>query len=211
VNAVHDVGGLLHFGPIDMDGGSNHAFHHEWHGRVFAMFISVFVAGYFSFDEARHEIEKLDPDFYANSDYYERWLRMIETVLERRQVFAQTDHEPPATVLTKDLVAGVMGSPTSFRATVDTAPRFQVGDRVRVRDFDTVGHTRVPRYVRGRTGIVARSDGGYKVSDFRVVPGESPPQNLYNVRFMATELWDNAASALDSLHIELWECHIEPA
>jgi nitrile hydratase len=100
--AVHDVGGLLHFGLIEMDGGHNPPFHTQWHERVFAMFISVFVAGYFTFDEARHEIEKLDRDFYENADYYARWLRILEIILVRHQVITGAEIDQRVEQLKRD-------------------------------------------------------------------------------------------------------------
>jgi nitrile hydratase len=42
-------------------------------------------------------------------------------------------------------------------------PLFEVGDRVTVKDVPATDHTRLPGYLRGRTGTVARSfEGNYR-------------------------------------------------
>jgi hypothetical protein len=44
-------------------------------------------------------------------------------------------------------------------------PRFDVGDRVRVREWHPPGHTRCPGYIRGKNGMVVRVDGIHSVPD----------------------------------------------
>jgi nitrile hydratase len=107
------------------------------------------------------------------------------------------------------MAAAVLTIPGSFRADLEIEPRFKVGDLVTVKDLNPPGHCRVPRYVRGRRGVIARAFGVFLLSDYQDKPGESAPQHLYNVRFLATELWGARANPRDLLHIELWEGHLE--
>src|SRR5262249_40675808 len=52
------------------------------------------------------------------------------------------------------------GGPGNLR-TLDTPPAFAVGDRVRTADLRTSGHTKLPGYVRRRTGpVTALRPGG---------------------------------------------------
>ncbi|MGW7521911.1 SH3-like domain-containing protein [Streptomyces sp. NPDC054783] len=37
---------------------------------------------------------------------------------------------------------------------METSPTFDVGERVRARNVSVPGHTRLPRYVRGHSGVV---------------------------------------------------------
>jgi nitrile hydratase len=41
--------------------------------------------------------------------------------------------------------------------------------------------------------------------------GDPKPQHLYNVRFAACELWGPDASTRDSVYVNLWDDHLDPA
>ena len=88
MNGIHDLGGMHGLGPVPKDGGSNPPFAEEWHGRLFAVFLSLFVGGYFSFDEFRYEVEQIDPVVYLEAGYFDKWLIALEAILERRGVIA---------------------------------------------------------------------------------------------------------------------------
>jgi nitrile hydratase len=84
---------------------------------------------------------------------------------------------------------------------------------VRARNLHPVGHTRLPRYARGRQGVIERDYGvfGFQDTDadgHRLGP---KPQHVYSVRFAARELWGEQASPQDSVYIDLWEDYLEPA
>ena len=77
--------------------------------------------------------------------------------------------------------------------------------------MNPVGHTRLPRYTRGKLGTIER-DGGIEPLEDTVAegPGEQP-QHVYSVRFAARELWGNQASERDSVYVDMWEGYLEPA
>src|SRR3972149_4073939 len=56
-----------------------------------------------------------------------------------------------------------------------------------------VGHARVPRYVRGRQGVVDRDHGVFIFPDTHALDLGKKPQHVYSVRFAARELWGPAA------------------
>ena len=74
-----------------------------------------------------------------------------------------------------------------------------------------VGHTRLPRYARGRRGVVIRDYGVWVLPDSSGNGLGPNPQHCYCVRFDAGELWGDAASPGDSVHVDLWDDHLEPA
>jgi nitrile hydratase len=90
------------------------------------------------------------------------------------------------------------------------AAKFRPGDRVVVRDLNPLGHTRAPRYVRGRRGIVDRDHGVFIYPDSHAADGERNPQHCYSVRFAATELWGGQASPRDHVHVDLWDDYLDP-
>ena len=88
-------------------------------------------------------------------------------------------------------------------------PRFQVGQRVRARNMHPTGHTRLPRYARGRIGIIDRDV--YVFPDTMVYSLGEKPQHVYSVRFAARELWGEQASPRAAVYIDMWDDYLEPA
>ena len=97
------------------------------------------------------------------------------------------------------------------RLNVRVHPRFKVGQRVRVRNMHPAGHTRLPRYARGKRGTVVRDHGVFALQDTDVNgdPIGAKPQHVFTIRFAARELWGDLAAPRDSVHIDLWEDYLE--
>ena len=55
------------------------------------------------------------------------------------------------------------------------------------------GHTRLPRYARGKRGVIHRCHGIHVFPDTHAHGQGEQPQPLYSVRFDARELWGEAA------------------
>lgn len=73
------------------------------------------------------------------------------------------------------------------------------------------GHTRLPRYARGRKGVVHRVHGVFVFADANAMGLGGQPQYLYSVRFPARALWGDEAGARDTLYLDLWDPHLDPA
>jgi hypothetical protein len=82
---ISDLGGVSGFGPIDV-GDATEGFHHEWEARVFAVNRLLLRRGVYNLDEFRYAIERMEPQAYLSSSYYERWLHAIETLLREKGV-----------------------------------------------------------------------------------------------------------------------------
>jgi hypothetical protein len=91
------------------------------------------------------------------------------------------------------------------------APRFAVGDVVRVRDRHFGGHTRCPRYVRGRRGVIARVDPAAPIPEVEAHRRQRVINPTYGVRFDAGELWSDAAEPNTVVLVDLYDCYLEPA
>jgi nitrile hydratase len=83
--------------------------------------------------------------------------------------------------------------------------------RVRARHINPSGHTRLPRYARGKAGVIVRDHGVYLFPDSNVHFQGETRQHIYSVRFAATELWGDDASPRDSVHLDLWDDYLERA
>ncbi len=81
---------------------------------------------------------------------------------------------------------------------------------MRAKNINPRGHTRLPRYARGRTGVVARDHGVFVFPDSSAADQGEQPQHLYSVRFAARELWGEEARAGESVLIDLFEDYLEP-
>ena len=73
------------------------------------------------------------------------------------------------------------------------------------------GHTRLPRYARGKAGSIVSHHGAHVLPDASAHGKGDMPQHLYTVRFAARELWGECANPRDSVHLDLWESYLEPA
>lgn len=100
----------------------------------------------------------------------------------------------------------------SARIDADVPPRFAVGQAVRVRNLNPLGHTRAPRYIRGRTGVIDRDHGVFAFPDTNAASGDKTPQHVYSVRFDAAEVWgEGAAPGRGAIYIDLWDDYLDPA
>ena len=98
-----------------------------------------------------------------------------------------------------------------MRPEAEAKARFEVGQQVRARNMNPVGHTRLPRYARGKRGVVVRHHGIFVFPDTNAHFLGEQPQHLYSVRFTARELWGEDASARDSVDIDVWDSYLDHA
>jgi nitrile hydratase len=158
----------------------------------------------------RHAIERMDPVHYLGSSYYEHWLTAISTMLVEAGLVTVEDLEARAgggfPLSRAD--RGVAPAPGSEGGR--TTPRFPVGAAVRVREWHPLGHTRAPRYVQGKRGVIARYDGVFQVPDFAAHGGGTVLDPTYSVRFTSRELWGEGGAAGEVVYADLWERYLEP-
>lgn len=218
MNGVHDMGGMTCFGPVIRE-ENEPVFHAPWERRVFAMRMTGRVAA--NLDESRHSNERLDPVLYLSSSYYERWFASLVMLAIEKGILTQEELETGIaeptegnmrTPLSPDEIEARVQQGAPFRREVGRlTPRFKVGDSVLARNLHPSGHTRLPRYVRGRRGVIDRIHGTFVYPDTNAHGLGEQPQPLYSVRFESQELWGPEASARDCLYIDLWEDYLDPA
>lgn len=216
MNGVHDMGGMANLGPIAPE-PDEPIFHEVWEGRVHAL--SVASPTRSNIDAGRHQRELIPgPDYLAMS-YYEKWFRGLTELLvaqghadwnEIASGAARGDF-PKATPSLRavDVTPRFLRRGSYLREA--GAPLFLLGDEVRARNLNPPGHTRLPRYARGRRGVIAASHGAHVFPDSHAHGRGEDPRPLYTVRFAARELWGPDAPARDSVSIDLWEPYLESA
>jgi len=217
VNSIHDLGGMHGFGAIDAE-RDEPPFHESWEGRAGGLLeVMTFPAG-FTVDRFRYLRETLRPDLYLTQTYYEQWIYIAEQALlesgmvspaELSRGEAQAPKRDDA--MRADAVWGFLHDRTHSGRHLDDAPRFFIGQGVRARNIQPTGHTRLPRYARGKTGSIVSHHGAHVLPDASAHGKGDMPQHLYTVRFAARELWGESAHVRDGVHLDLWESYLEPA
>ena len=222
MNGVHDLGGMHGFGPIDLGESGQAIFHAEWEARARA--IAELAVEFYSFnvDAFRHGIELMDPAHYLRSYYFERWLTttvhnlIAHGVLTAEELDARTEllsRNPDATFSPGVSVPREQSethTETEPPAT-PTPPRFGVGDVVVTRNEHPHGHTRLPRYARGKRGVVHIVHQPEVLPDLNAHGLGEHQQAVYNVRFDGRELWGQSAEPGQTVSLDLWESYLEPA
>ncbi len=223
MNGVHDMGGMQWYGPVEYE-ENEPTFHEEWEARMVAMRVVVGPKPGLRPGGFRYDTEILDPVFYLGAKYYERWLAGFQSGLIERGIITPEElaeridlysEDPAAPVPTREDPEKAKDAVRRLTARIDAKkedgnPQYKVGDLVRTRNIHPKGHTRMPRYVRGKQGVIARSYGARDVLDFE--PGDPifPLQPVYSVKFTMRELWGETAEPAEFLYIDLWEQHLEP-
>jgi nitrile hydratase len=206
MNGIHDLGGMDGLGPVEVE-AAEPVFHQPWERVVFG---TVAGRGNRNVDAFRYAIERMDPVHYLASPYYEHWLTGLATLLVEGGVVTADELEARAGggfPLSRPMPPFPVPRPGPSGA----APRFAVGDAVRVVDAHPLGHTRCPRYVRGKRGVVVRLDGSFPVPDVAAHADQPCDEPAYDVRFTARELWGHAGGTRETIHVDLWERWLEPA
>jgi len=99
----------------------------------------------------------------------------------------------------------------SFGRTPQAKAAFAIGDRVRTKNIHPATHTRLPRYARGKAGIVERIEGCHVFPDSVAVGAGENPQWLYTVVFDGRDLWGEASDPTVKISVEAFEPYLEPA
>ena len=189
-----------------------------WEARVYALTRAMRAWRKWNLDADRHQLELLPPADYLRMSYYERWLKRLElnvvkfgfvTANELEQGAAAAGSSKATPVLTIATSASWLnrGIPSSRDPKV--RPLFKVGQRVRARNIHPAGHTRLPRYARGKAGVVTRDHGVHAFPDSNAHSQGEKRQHVYSVLFAARELWGEQASARDSVHLDLFDDYLE--
>jgi nitrile hydratase beta subunit len=218
MNGVHDMGGNHNMGPIGHDPDAP-IFHEPWEGRVWALSRATGQYGRGVWKSFRYELEMSPPSEYLRMPYYERWLTVIVNRLVRSNYITEAELASgradsgvprPALPPPPPPVAGAV--PGTTRLNLPVRAGYRAGQQVRGRNMHPTGHTRLPRYARGKRGVITRDHGVWALQDTNAA-GDAigTPQHVYTVRFTARELWGPEASARDTIFIDAWESYLEGA
>jgi nitrile hydratase len=218
---VHDLGGIDGWGPAPAPKPDEPVFGAQWEARAFALaLLSMRLSGT-NLDAFRHAMNRLDRADYFDDGYYGRWLHGAENLLYDSAIIAPGTVEARAARLAGSSEVEVPAAPTPSKPdyaptaggslrTVGDPQRFSVGDSVRARDVEPTGHTRLPRYVRGRVGTITMIQPAQVLPDSHAHFQAENAQWVYTVRFPSRTLFGADAEEFD-LNIDLYESYLEAA
>jgi nitrile hydratase len=212
------MGGMHGMGPIERE-KNEPVFHARWEGRIFALRRAMRPWPKYNGKSGRYHIELIPPEEQLRLSYYARFVGSLSELLVEGG-FVTTEeilkgkparHSPKAVPpLKAEHVPAFLAKGAPSRRDVAVAPQFKTGQSVRARNINPIGHTRLPRYARGKQGTVDRDHGVFIFPDTNVGGLGEKPQHVYSVRFAARELWGAQASPRDSVYIDMWDDYLEP-
>ncbi len=217
MNGAQDLGGTMGHGPIDPE-ADEPVFHAEWERRAFALNLIMGFYGQWNIDKGRYARETLPPAQYLSSTYYQIWFAALNKLLvvagfvTADELAAGKPLSPPRSLPRGRISAEdapkilAKGGPSSRDA--PGPARFKIGDRIRTRNINPETHTRLARYLRGRSGEIVMAHGAHVFPDSSAHDAGDDPQWLYTVRFSARELWGDDRNPSDHVHADLWEPYL---
>jgi nitrile hydratase beta subunit len=218
MNGIHDMGGMHGFGPIAPE-ANEPVFHEAWEGRMFGLRRAMTSPPGFTIDRFRFLRETMPPVTYLTWSYYEHWyfatvLSLLQagmvTIDDLRTGRATAGHAKRSDAMRPADVDHAIRTAGEFARAIDTSRRFSAGQAVAARNLNPTGHTRLPRYARGKRGLVHHWHGAHVFADSSARGDGECPQHLYTVMFSARELWGADAAPNDKVYLDLWESYLDP-
>jgi nitrile hydratase subunit beta len=217
-NTIHDMGGMHGFGAVEAE-PNEPPFHEEWEGRVLAMQRAMGYARLWTIDGGRASLETLPPVTYLAASYYQRWFLGLEKRVVAHGLVGEDEIKAgrslrPGRRLNRKLTAADVPQVLNrgnYERPAQAPARFKEGDRVRTRNINPTTHTRLPRYARGKEGMVEAIRGCHVYPDTAALGDHQHAEWLYTVVFTARELWGEEADPSVKVSIEAFEPYLIPA
>ena len=225
MNGGQDLGGTDGLGPVvdeapSPDNPMGVVWHAHWEPRVMALVVALGACGRWNIDRSRHAREAMAPHEYMASPYYRIWTEGVTKLLRAEGMVTAEEladgslRIPPVPVKGRMAADGVWDALHSLAGRADRPAggeaAFAAGDGVVTINEHPAGHTRLPRYARGRAGRVEAVIGHHVFPD-AAAEGRDEARWLYRVAFDATELFGTRAAPGDVVTLDLWEPYLVAA
>ncbi len=219
MNGVHDMGGMHGFGPVVSE-PNEPVFHSAWEARIFALSRAMGYTGAWNIDMSRASRETLPAARLSGQLVLPDNGRSGCKSFCSTMAWSMPTSLPPAgpcvpgKKLARKLTAAEIDkalSRRSFERPAAAPAKFKAGDRVRMRNINPPTHTRLPRYARGRIGVVECLRGCHVYPDSVTTGKGEDPQWLYTVVFDGPELWGPESDPTIKVSIEAFEPYLEKA
>jgi len=216
MDGIHDLGGREGFGKVEVD-EPEEPFHAPWEARVRGLVNAMSRAPDWNLDWFRHCRELIEPSDYLSRPYFDQWVQtycamLVNSGYATVEEIASGKSTAVIEGLPAPTPAGAVKSARlgakRYDSEIPESPAYTAGDAVRARAHGVSGHTRLPAYVRGRTGRITNHHGAHVLPDANA-HGEKRHEHLYTVAFDAAELWAEAEGRRENVYLNLWESYLE--
>ncbi|MBE9167981.1 nitrile hydratase subunit beta [Pleurocapsales cyanobacterium LEGE 06147] len=177
--------------------------------------------------DLRKGAEAMNPFDYFRFRYYEKWLGGIsgffmqegyiteEQLDARTAVYLEKPDAPLPSVseptIDEQIVDYLRRGDPAIRE-VDYQPKFSVGQKIEVKDVLSTDHTRLPGYLRNRTGSIEKVyEGAYAYLCSTGPDGLGEPMYVYSVKFDPKNIWGDMAEGNSWVYADLFEVYVEAA
>ena len=216
MDGIHDLGGRHGFGKIDVN-EAEVQFHEPYEGRVRSIVHAITQAPDWNIDWFRHCRELIDPTDYLTRPYFDQWAQTYSAMLVNSgwatveelasgKAATAVDGLPPP--VNAEQARSMVLKARRFDAEISAKPQYSIGANVHTITNVTNGHTRLPGYARGRSGVVIAHHGAHIYSDGMAV-NEKRHEHLYTVEFEMQQLWPEVSQSTDTVTLDLWETYLE--
>ena len=218
MNSIHDMGGMHGLGPIAPE-TDEPVFHEPWEARLFGLIQSYTAPEQANQENWRYAVECMPADLYLTTSYYEHWyygdaVQLIESGMVTIEELKTGQVEPGSfrrdDAMRPEEVWPAIQKRNDGDLDIARPPRFAVGELVRTKNMHPVGHTRLPRYARSKSGLISAHRGANVCPESNAAGLGESPDHVYSVQFAARELWGPEAASKDKVYIDLWESYLEP-
>jgi nitrile hydratase len=233
----HHLGGLEGLDPVPPE---KKVFVQPWEERIFGIHTAMMALSsqldlpavpstfntIWTWADLRKGAEAMNPFDYFKFRYYEKWLGGISGYFVEKGYITRAELEERAAEFlkspTKPLPKGgdaaidqrvrtyllVGDSPKKDRS---TAPKFEVGDDVRVANPHTVDHTRLPGHLRNKVGVIdSVYDAAYCYLCDTGPDGIGEAMPVYCVKFDPQDLWPGNTEENFTFCADLFEAYLNP-
>lgn len=234
----HHLGGLEGLGPVSTD---TRVFVEKWETRIFGIHTAMMALSsqlplpttpsrfntVWTWADLRKGAESLNPFDYFKYRYYEKWLGGIsgyfieQGYITADELDALTDEyyrEPGKSLPSKgeqavdDRVLQYLIEGDSPKRDVIVTFDFAVGDMVSIRNVPSIEHTRLPGFLRGKSGTIETVyPGAYTYLCDTGTDGIGTAMPVYCIRFDPSELWPGNAEPNFLLYADIYSHYVVEA
>lgn len=183
---------------------------------------------FWTWGHLRMGAEGMNPFDYFRLRYYEKWLGGISGFFVEEGYITQEELDARTAQYLEDSEKAEASLPSGGDPAIDDqllkyltegdsplrpssdAPKFSLGDRVRVKQVLSGDHTRLPGHIRGRVAEVAKVYEGAFTYFIPTADGIGTPMPVYSLAFKATDLWNESLTDDNMVYYnDIFEVYLE--
>jgi len=235
----HYLGGLQGLDPVDFE---KRVFVEPWETRIFGIHVAMMALSQhleeaqktptnfkdeWTWASLRKGAEAMNPFDYFKYRYYEKWLGGISGFFIQEGYITENELDEMIELYSKNMenplpaasnpeidsqIIHYLRTGDSPYRDIDRVNHFALGQEVKVKNNLVIDHTRLPGYLREKTGIIDLIyDGNFTYFCSTGPDGLGEPMPVYRVRFDPKEIWGELAESNIAVYADLFEAYLDNA